>query len=66
MPVIHPFDESGIQRGPDGIARYEDRPQSLLDMLRATVDKWNDKEALVEIGGERIGYRQLWDRAARV
>jgi len=66
MPVIHPFDESGIKRGPDGLARYQDRPASLLDMLRATVDKWRDKEALVEIGGERIGYRQLWDRAARL
>jgi long-chain acyl-CoA synthetase len=66
MPVIRPFDESGIKRGEDGIARYQGRPQSLLDMLRATVDKWRDKEALVEIGGERIGYRQLWDRSARV
>lgn len=66
MPVIHPFDESGIVRGPDGIARYQNRPQSLLHMLRATVDKWNDKEALVELGGGRIGYRELWDRAAHV
>jgi len=66
MPVIRPFDESGIRRDPDGIARYQNRPQSLLDMLRATVEKWNDKEALVEVGGERIDYRQLWDRAARV
>jgi long-chain acyl-CoA synthetase len=66
MPVIHPFDETGISRGPEGIARYQDRPQSLLHMLRATVDKWNNKEALVEIGGERLGFSQLWDRAARV
>jgi acyl-CoA synthetase (AMP-forming)/AMP-acid ligase II len=66
MPVIHPFDESGIVRGPDGVGRYQNRPQSLLHMLRATVDKWNDKEALVELGGGRIGYRELWDRAAHV
>jgi acyl-CoA synthetase (AMP-forming)/AMP-acid ligase II len=66
MPTIHPFNESRITRGADGIARYQDRPQSLLHMLRATVDKWKDKEALVELGGERIGYSQLWDRAARV
>jgi long-chain acyl-CoA synthetase len=66
MPVLHPFDESKIKRGPDGIARYQDRPESVLEMLRASVDTWRDKEALVEIGGERIGYRQLWERAARV
>ena len=42
MPVIHAFDESGIQRGPDGLARYQERPQSLLHMLRATVDRWKD------------------------
>jgi len=66
MPVIHPFDESGIRRGPDGIARYQNRPRSLLDMLRSSVDRWKNKEALVEIGRERIGYRQLWDRAARL
>jgi long-chain acyl-CoA synthetase len=66
MAVIRPFDESRITRGPDGIARYQDRPQSLLHMLRATVDKWNDKEALVEPGRGRIGYRELWERAARV
>ena len=66
MPAIHPFDQSGIQRGADGIARYQDQPESLVHMLRCTVDKWKNKEALVEIGGERIGYSQLWERAARV
>jgi len=66
MAVIRPFDESRIRRCRDGIARYEDRPQSLLQMLRATVEKWNNKEALVEIGGERLGYLELWDRSARV
>ncbi|HXW62322.1 MAG TPA: AMP-binding protein [Candidatus Acidoferrales bacterium] len=66
MAVIRPFDESRITRGPDGIARYQDRPPSLLHMLRATVDTWNDKEALVELGRGRIGYREFWDRAAHV
>jgi long-chain acyl-CoA synthetase len=66
MPLIRPFDNSAIERGADSIARYLNRPQSLLHMLRATVDKWPDKEALVELGGERINYTQLWDRSARV
>jgi acyl-CoA synthetase (AMP-forming)/AMP-acid ligase II len=63
--VIHPFDESGIVRGADGIARYQNRPRNLLEMLRATVDKWPDHEAVVEVGGERFDYRTLWDRAAK-
>jgi acyl-CoA synthetase (AMP-forming)/AMP-acid ligase II len=63
--VIHPFDESGIVRGADGIARYQNRPRNLLEMLRATVDKWPTHEAVVEVGGERFDYRTLWDRAAK-
>jgi acyl-CoA synthetase (AMP-forming)/AMP-acid ligase II len=63
--VIHPFDESGIVRGADGIARYQNRPQSLLEMLRITVEKFPGNEAVVEVGGERFTYRELWDRAAR-
>ena len=35
-------------------------------MLAATVDAWPHAEALVEIGGERVSYAELWDRAARV
>ena len=31
-----------------------------------TVDRRPDAEALVEVGGDRLTYRQLWDRAARV
>src|SRR5262249_51541079 len=45
--------------------RYQNRPQSLLEMLRLTVDKFPGNEAVVEVGGERLTYRQLWDRAAR-
>jgi long-chain acyl-CoA synthetase len=60
------FDTSGIQRGADGIARYSDRPASLVAMLRATVDRTPDAEAIVEIGGPRLTYRELWDGAARV
>lgn len=63
--VIHPFDESGIVRGDDGIARYRNRPRSLIEMLRSTVEKFPTNEAVVEAGGERITYRGLWDRAAR-
>src|SRR5690242_3031378 len=62
----NPFDRSGTEVGPDGIRRYTGLPQNLLQMLRAAVDSSPDSEALVELGGERVTYRQLWDRAARV
>lgn len=64
--MIRPFDESGITAGADRIKRYDNRPRSLIEMLRATVDQKPDNEAIAEIGGGRINYRELWDRAARV
>src|SRR2546430_15991719 len=66
MSVIQPFDDSGITRSADGIARYQDRPPSLVEMLRRTVEAAPQSEAIVEVSGERINYRDLWDRAARV
>src|SRR4051794_19939546 len=62
----NPFDTSGVERGADGIARYVDRPDSLVHMLRATVQRDRNALALVEVGGERLSYGELWDRAARV
>jgi len=66
MSVIKPFDESGIARGADGIARYLERPPSVVEMLRRSVEEAPQSEAIVEVGGERINYRDLWDRSARV
>ena len=51
--MIHPFDQSGILRGADHVSRYLGRPNSLLEMLRATVDRSPLNEAIVEIGGDR-------------
>jgi long-chain acyl-CoA synthetase len=64
--MIRPFDQAGIARGQDNIARYQGRPNSLIEMLRATVDRTPNSEAIVELGGARVNYRELWDRAARV
>jgi acyl-CoA synthetase (AMP-forming)/AMP-acid ligase II len=64
--VIQPFDQTAVARGADGIARYQDLSDSLITVLRATVDRVPDTEALVQLGGERITYRDMWDRAARV
>ena len=61
-----PFDTSGIRRGEDGIARYTRLAPSVPAMVRETVERHPDAEAIVEVGGERLSYAQLWDRAARV
>jgi len=63
---IQPFESGGIERGADGVLHYRGLHDSLVDMLRATVDEVPDREAVVEVGGERVSYRQLWDRSARV
>jgi long-chain acyl-CoA synthetase len=63
---MQPFDQSGITRGEDGIARYESLIPSLVESLRATVEKSPNAEAIVEAGGPRINYLDLWDRASRV
>lgn len=38
----------------------------LLDMLSEHVDTRPDSEAVIELGADRLTYRQLWHRAARV
>jgi long-chain acyl-CoA synthetase len=62
----NPFDETGVERGRDGVARYVDRPASLVHLLRASVDRDASATALVEVGGPSLSYGELWDRAARV
>lgn len=62
----NPFSTVGVSRGRDGVPRYDELPATLLDMLAEHVDTRPGSEALVELGGGRLTYRQLWDRAARV
>jgi long-chain acyl-CoA synthetase len=62
----NPFDASGVERGSDGVARYTGRPASLVHLLRASVDRSPEAVAVAHIGGERLSYGELWDRAARV
>ncbi|MGH3745049.1 MAG: class I adenylate-forming enzyme family protein [Mycobacteriales bacterium] len=64
--TIQPFDMTGVERAPDGALHYSGLPQSLVHMLRSTVDRAPDLEAVVEVGGPRLTYRQLWDAAAKV
>ena len=64
--VIHPFNMSGIVQGSDGIRRYRDLPESLVAMLRGTVERWPNVDAVEEIGALRLSYAELWERAGRV
>src|ERR1700730_2655878 len=62
----NPFPTTGVSRDADGVPRYDRLPATLLDMLAEQVDNRPDSEAVIELGAERLTYRQLWERAARV
>jgi long-chain acyl-CoA synthetase len=62
----NPFEETGVERDAEGIARYRDRPASLVHLLRASVERDARATALVLVGGPSLSYGELWDRAARV
>ncbi|APE34367.1 acyl-CoA dehydrogenase [Nocardia mangyaensis] len=64
--IVEPFETGGIHRDEHGVAQYTDLPESLIAMLRSTVERWPAREAVVEVGGERLSFRQLWERATRV
>jgi long-chain acyl-CoA synthetase len=66
MPLLQPYDQSGIVRDAKGVAHYENLSQSLVEMLRRTVDRCPDAEALAEVDGGRVSYQDLWDRASRI
>jgi acyl-CoA synthetase (AMP-forming)/AMP-acid ligase II len=67
VPRTHnPFGREGVSVDERGVPRYDGLPPTLLAMLAAHVDRRPGSEAVVELGGERLTYRQLWDRAARV
>jgi long-chain acyl-CoA synthetase len=62
----NPFDETGVERDANGIARYTDRPPSVVALLRASVERDAAATALLEVGGQSLSYGELWERSARV
>ncbi|MEU3830586.1 AMP-binding protein [Streptomyces sp. NPDC029080] len=66
MRSRNPFPQDDLVRDADGVPRYQDAPATLLDVLRTHVELRPDAEAVVELGGDRLTYAQLWRRAARV
>ena len=63
---IEPFDMSGMSRDDLGVKRFDALPGSLIEMLRNSVDEAADRDAVVQLDGPRVTYRDLWERAARV
>ncbi|MEO5901887.1 MAG: AMP-binding protein, partial [Ilumatobacteraceae bacterium] len=63
---IEPFAMHDIARGADGVLRFTSLAQSLVHMLRSSVDRDPHGEAIVVVGGERLTFTELWSRAARV
>lgn len=67
IPRSHnPFPTTGVIRDRDGVAHYRQLPATLLDVLAEQAERAPDAEAVVELGGGRLTYRRLWERAARV
>ena len=62
----NPFDASGVIRDDSGAARYRDLPRSLSAMLAASVERDPAATALLEVGGARCSYEELWERSAVV
>lgn len=62
----NPFPATGVIRDHGGVAHYAQLPATLLDVLAEQSEQRPDSEAVVELGGGRLTYRQLWQRAARV
>ncbi len=66
MGALYPFSKAGVTRGADDVLRYDVRPPSLVHVLRRAAESDPAREALVEIGGERLNYAQFWERSARI
>ena len=55
-----PFDAVTIRRTDADVPYYSALPRSLVTALKAVVETSPGLEAVVEVGGRRLTYRQLW------
>ncbi|WP_082392811.1 class I adenylate-forming enzyme family protein [Nocardia arizonensis] len=58
--------DNSLARGADGVLRYDDLTPALTELLDLRVHAFAAREAVVEIGGPRLTYRQLWHSASRI
>jgi non-ribosomal peptide synthetase component F len=59
-------DRHGVGRDARGLLVYEDLAPSVVHLLQETVRRAPEREALVEWGGDRLTYADLWERATSV
>jgi long-subunit acyl-CoA synthetase (AMP-forming) len=55
-----------LARGADGVLRYGNLTPALTELLDLQVHAFASREAVVEVGGPRLTYRQLWHSASRI
>ncbi|MFC6013893.1 class I adenylate-forming enzyme family protein [Nocardia lasii] len=55
-----------LRRGADGVLRYGDLSPALTELLDLRVHSFTNREAVVEVGGPRLTYRELWHSASRI
>ncbi|MBF6174549.1 class I adenylate-forming enzyme family protein [Nocardia blacklockiae] len=58
--------DNPLARGADGVLRYGNLNPALTELLDVQVHAFSGREAVVEIGGPRLTYRQLWHAASRI
>lgn len=58
--------EDPLARAADGILRYGNLTPALTELLDIQVHTFAAREAVVEIGGPRLTYRELWYSASRI
>ncbi|MFH5232332.1 class I adenylate-forming enzyme family protein [Antrihabitans spumae] len=66
-PAIQPLSrDDAVTRSGDGLLHYGGLTPSLTEFLDVRAHRYANREAIVEIGGPRMTYRELWTSASRV
>lgn len=55
-----------VKRGADGILRYGDLNPALTELLDIRAHRYAGREAIIEIDGPRLTYRELWTSASKI
>ncbi|MBF6337214.1 long-chain fatty acid--CoA ligase [Nocardia abscessus] len=58
--------DNPLARGVDGVLRYGNLTPALTELLDLQVHAFATREAVVEVGGPRLTYRELWHSASRI
>jgi long-chain acyl-CoA synthetase len=65
-PLPDDSGHAGVERGADGVLHYGDLSPALTELLDIRAHHYANREAVVEIGGPRLTYRELWTSASRI